>query len=259
MADEAFKILIGFATGFVSGSFGVGGGLITTPAMRMLLGYPAEIALGTPLPITIPSVLTGSVNYYKAGYVKKSLILPCITGGLFGSIIGASLTGFVNASYLMLLTAIAIAFFGVRMMVAEQCEMSEDEGACTLPSIDGMLKKKLLIIGAAGGFYSGLLGLGGGTIITPLMFFWLGISIKYCIGTALASVIVIVVPGSLIHWALGHIDAELMLLIGIGTIPGAMLGSRIAVSANTKRLQTVLGFVLAVVGTVFFINEIASL
>ena len=50
-----FIVLLGFASGFTSGAFGVGGGVITTPAIRLLLSQSSDIALGTPLPVILPS------------------------------------------------------------------------------------------------------------------------------------------------------------------------------------------------------------
>jgi uncharacterized membrane protein YfcA len=51
VGGTALTLVVGFASGLLSGAFGIGGGLLTTPAIRLVLAYPALIAVGTPLPV----------------------------------------------------------------------------------------------------------------------------------------------------------------------------------------------------------------
>ncbi|HEY5113838.1 MAG TPA: sulfite exporter TauE/SafE family protein, partial [Coriobacteriia bacterium] len=81
--DGVAKFAVGLFSGVLSGAFGVGGGLITTPAIRLLLGYPALIAVGTPLPVILPGAVTGAATYWKRGSAD---VRAGITMGLIGSI-----------------------------------------------------------------------------------------------------------------------------------------------------------------------------
>ena len=63
-------ILIGVVAGVLSGLFGVGGGIITTPAIQELLGGSPYIAVGTPLPVAIPTALVGGYTYARAHEVS---------------------------------------------------------------------------------------------------------------------------------------------------------------------------------------------
>ncbi|MGZ4113777.1 MAG: TSUP family transporter, partial [Actinomycetota bacterium] len=63
-------ILVGFVAGIGSGLFGVGGGVVTTPAVNVLLGGSAIEAVATPLPVIFPTSLVGAWTYYKAGEVS---------------------------------------------------------------------------------------------------------------------------------------------------------------------------------------------
>ena len=56
----AVGVLLGFAAGVMSGLFGVGGGIITTPGIQLLLGGAPYIAVGTPLPVIVPTALVAS-------------------------------------------------------------------------------------------------------------------------------------------------------------------------------------------------------
>ena len=63
-------IAIGVAAGILSGLFGVGGGVVTTPAIQELLGGAPYIAVGTPLPVAIPSAVVGGYTYARAREVS---------------------------------------------------------------------------------------------------------------------------------------------------------------------------------------------
>ncbi len=78
--DALVAVAIGLASGVLSGLFGIGGGIITTPAIRLLMDAPALVAVGTPLPVILPGALTGTVGFMRRGDVDV----------LAASILGAS-------------------------------------------------------------------------------------------------------------------------------------------------------------------------
>jgi len=81
---------IGVVAGFVSGSMGVGGGVIIIPALVFFLGITQHEAQGTTSTVlSIPVALVAAVNYYKSGYVNFKfafiIILTFVIGGYLGS------------------------------------------------------------------------------------------------------------------------------------------------------------------------------
>src|SRR3954470_14488544 len=106
-------VTVGFASGVLSGMFGVGGAVLTTPGVRVLGASPIE-AVGSTLPAILPGALSGAWRYSRAGMVDWQIALP---SGLLGSgfaVAGAELSDHVNAHYLMLLTAVLLLWTGVR-------------------------------------------------------------------------------------------------------------------------------------------------
>ena len=67
-------ILIGVGVGFLSGAFGKGGSAIATPLLH-LLGFPAIVAIASPLPATIPSTLVASRVYARSGDVDRRVVV----------------------------------------------------------------------------------------------------------------------------------------------------------------------------------------
>ena len=90
--------------------------------------------------------------------------------------------------------------------------------------------------GRSAGLVSGLLGIGGGLVIVPLLAGWLGMPLKRSLGTSLAAIVGMVVPGTVVHALLGNIDWPLALVLSLGAVPGARLGAGIAGSATDARV-----------------------
>ncbi|MCX6256533.1 MAG: TSUP family transporter [Bacteroidia bacterium] len=78
MSDFIILILVGLLAGFVSGSAGVGGGIVIVPALVFIMGFTQHEAQGTSLALMVaPIGLISAWNYYRHGYVniKFALIL----------------------------------------------------------------------------------------------------------------------------------------------------------------------------------------
>ena len=84
---------------------------------------------------------------------------------------------------------------------------------------------RLGAIATAAGAFSGLFGVGGGTIIVPLLVLWLGYESKEATGTSLAAIIVIGVLAAAGHALYGNVDLEKGLLISVPAIAGVVAGT----------------------------------
>lgn len=242
--------LIGFASGVASGAFGIGGALLSTPGIRWLLDTPALVAVGTTLPVIIPTALTGVYTYARSKLidVRAALVLG-ISGSVF-AVFGALVTQVVPGELLLVLTALLILILSVRMLRSTD----ESDGAATRPSTP-----LLLVVGAASGFVSGLLGVGGGVILVPVLTALLRFPVKTALGTSLAVVAAQSIPGTVTHAIIGNIDWRIVGGLTIGVIPGAHIGSRAAVAANDAKLRVVVGAAMAVLALAFAAGELRNL
>ena len=84
---------------------------------------------------------------------------------------------------------------------------------------------RLAAIATAAGAFSGLFGVGGGTIIVPLLVLWLGYDQKEATGTSLAAIAVIGVLAAAVHAAYGNVDLGNGLLIAAPAIAGVLTGT----------------------------------
>lgn len=241
---------IGLGAGVASGAFGIGGALLTTPGIRLALGVPAIVAVGTPLPVIIPTAITGVATYHRSGFVDIRLAtVAALAGGAF-AVLGAYTTSFVKGELLLVITAGLILVLSVRMLPKKSAHQ---------PPMIRPSSPVLAGIGAVSGFVSGLLGLGGGLILVPLFSVVLRLPIKTALGTSLAVVAAQSVPGTVVHALLGNIDWAVAAGLTIGVVPGARFGSRLAVAAQDAKLRVLVGAGMAALALFFGAVELRAL
>jgi uncharacterized protein len=84
---------------------------------------------------------------------------------------------------------------------------------------------RLALIATAAGAFSGLFGVGGGTIIVPLLMLWLGYEYREATGTSLAAIVVIGALAAGVHGLYGNVDVLDGLLIGVPAVAGVLAGT----------------------------------
>lgn len=242
-------ILVGIVVGFLSGIFGIGGSLICTPILKLFLGIPELIALASPLPVTIPTAVSGAYSYWQKGFVNKEIAVSTIIFGLPTTIFGAWCTKFVNPKFLMILTGIMIVAIGFRFLNNKKIEMHPHLKKCSLSLQAGF-------IGIIAGFFSGLLAVGGGFLLVPAYVMFLGLSMQEAAATSLICVAIYAIPGTIVHSLLSHIDWMLVINLSIGVIPASYLGARVAIILKSKQLQRIFSLFLILFGMYFIFKQI---
>ncbi len=250
-------VLIGLGTGILSGFFGVGGGVVSTPAIRLLLDVAPLIALGTPLPVTLPSAVAGGLRYSRQGLVDFRVAGWAAAAGVPASVLGAWITAYMAGRTMMVLTAVAI--FAVGLDFATGARERRMARSPEVLAADREARWRWLVAGGAIGFVSGFLGIGGGVLAVPIFLTWLRMPIKKAFGTSLLLVALIATPGSIVHFALGHVDLPLAGLLTLGVMPGAWLGAGIAARLSDRRLIRAFGIFLVAVALAFGYEEMRGL
>src|SRR5262245_38870002 len=89
-------LLMGFAIGFLSGMFGVGGGFILTPLL-IFLGVPPAVAVGTSASQVVAASVSGAVGHWRRDNVDLKMGLLLIAGGFAGALLGVKLLAYLMA------------------------------------------------------------------------------------------------------------------------------------------------------------------
>lgn len=267
---DLLTALAGIFTGALSGAFGVGGAVISTPAIRAL-GVPASLAIGTTLPSILPSAAAGALRYGREGLIDRQAVLLTVPVGLVASIAGALLSEVVpgEGRLLMLLTAVLLGVTSVRMArsgpgpadLVEGGHVPAETGdpAPEAPHHGRGPASAFAVVGAMAGLLSGLLGVGGGIVMVPGFTQVAGLSIKSSIATSLVCVAAFAVPGTVTHAVLGNVDWRAAAFLTLTVIPGSRLGAALTMRTSDATLRRVVAAFLGVIAVLYGATELIGL
>ena len=103
---------------------------------------------------------------------------------------------------------------------------------------------KLALTGTAAGVFSGLLGVGGGAVIVPMLVLWLGYGEREATGTSLSAIAVIAAMATLLQGFYGNVDVTKGLLVGIPAVAGVVVGTWIQQRVPTQTIGLLFAVVL---------------
>ena len=110
-----------------------------------------------------------------------------------------------------------------------------------------------LLVGAVAGFASGLLGIGGGLVMIPLLVGALTLSQHQAHATSLAAIVLIAAVGGLAFGSAGEVDVPVALFLAAGALVGAPIGARLMSQTSEARLKVAFGVFMVVVGAILVI------
>jgi hypothetical protein len=255
----------GFVTGVLSGMFGIGGAVVSNPAIRALGASPIQ-SVGSTLPSILPSAISGALRYHREGLLRLRVVAWTGTSGAAIAVGGSLLTTVVpDARLLTVSIAALMVYTAIRMGRAARVDAvapaDEREAALELESPPPMRDDwwRLVAIGLVAGLFSGLLGIGGGLLMVPAFTALIGMPLKETLGTSLACVGIIAVPGIVTHAVLGHIDWGVAIPLSIGVIPGARVGAGLAIRSSERALRLTVVVGLSAVAVIYATSELVAL
>ena len=252
---------LGMGIGVLSGLFGVGGGFLLVPMLNVLFNIPYNIAVGSSLCQMIGTSTAATLKHKGYGHIDYKLAASVLLGAVVGTELGARLLMWlkglgtvvihtssiskmylwVNIIYITLLCFIGISMFlesrkarkrpprggVVETRFSQRIQKTKIPPTISLPisKIDSISLWSLIGLGFAVGMLSGLLGIGGGFVMTPSLIYLFGVPTSMAIGTSLFQMIFTSGYGSLTHFLKGNIDFRLVAYILSGSLVGSQLGS----------------------------------
>jgi uncharacterized membrane protein YfcA len=106
---------------------------------------------------------------------------------------------------------------------------------------------RLAAIGTAAGLFSGLFGVGGGTVMVPLLVLWLGYGEREATGTSLAAIVVIAAIATATQGAYGNVDLGRGLLVGLPAVGGVVFGTWLQQRIATETIGLLFAVLLVAV------------
>lgn len=232
-------VTIGLASGFLSGMFGIGGGIVIVPLLVMLAKFPRRLAAGTSLGAIVPSALVGAASYAAGGHVHWIAAAILVVGSVAGAQVGSHLLArlpvrAIRWAFIIFLAVIAVSLFFV------------------VPARDGQVELALLtivglvVLGFVTGVLSGILGVGGGAVIVPMLMLLFGESDVVAKGTSLAMMIPTAISGSIANLRRKHVDLVASAIVGVAACVTTALGAAVAIALDPRTASIIFAVFLMV-------------
>ena len=221
-------IVTGVGAGFLSGLFGVGGGLVIVPALMAVLGMDQRRASAT-------YALHGEVSWAGAALL--------VVGALAGSQIGVWLLRRLPAPALPWI----LIGFTVFVIVSQYLHVPTRQGTVSLTPASCAL---MILVGLCAGILSGLVGVGGGSVIVPGMELAVGAGDLIARGTSLLVMIPTGIAGTVTNLRHRMVDLRVGLIVGASAAATAPAGRLVATLVSPS--------VGAILFNIFLLSIIAS-
>ncbi|RLG30862.1 sulfite exporter TauE/SafE family protein [Methanosarcinales archaeon] len=251
-------LITGALVGLVSGMLGVGGCFIMIPVQYWILTaigieptIAIRVAFGTNLLVVFPTALSGSFRHHKKKVIlwKQAIILG-LTSMLF-TFAGAYLATQLSSNILKIIFGSAILLGALRMITARPIRIEGEPHANAITYI---------FLGAIFGFITGLIGIGGGVLMIPLMVIFLNYHMHEAVGTSTAVMIFTSLGGAMAYilyglnapglppYSVGYVNFLQWILLAGASIPMAQLGVHFAHKINPKSLKWIFIIVMIYMG-----------
>ena len=219
---------------------GLGGGLIFSP-MFILLDYPVSTAVSASLFLNGIAAVSAAIIYFRKKMVDIKIALPLIISSSLFAPVGAYVTGKVNIQVFTAILACVIFMASLRMLFSGKVKSEVTPVSTSRKIIGGGA------IGIVIGFIAGLLGIGGGVFIVPLLIYILRVPTKTAAATSIFIVVFSSFSGFAAHVSMVTPDWKFILLAAIFSFTGGQIGARImAEKLKGKTLRRIFGVVLLI-------------
>jgi len=251
---------LGLLVGVLSGLFGVGGGFLLVPMLSAVFNIPYNIAVGSSLCQMVGTSGAAAFKHRSYGHIDYKLGILLLLGAVFGAEIGAQalmllknlgdvtihghtitkMYVWINIIYTVMLSSIGgFMLFesakarknphqsSVQTKFSQRLQALKTAPCISLPvsQIKSVSVWAIVLLGFGVGILSGLLGVGGGFVITPALIYLVGVPTGVSIGTGLFQIVFVSGYGAITHFVKNNIDWTVVVCILCGSLIGSQIGA----------------------------------
>lgn len=228
---------IGLVGGFMAGFLGIGGGIVMIPLLMYGAGLPMKLVTGISMVQAFFATSSGLLIHRRNRTVNARLGVILGAGGVTGGLIGSigSSSSLVSPRALLALYVFLVAIALGLLIFAPRSEKPKDVQVKVWQAFP---------LGLGVGTFAGMLGVGGGFIMTPLMISVLKIPTKVAVGTSLLMILPTTFAGATGKVATGQFDLGIAAAVIVGSIIGAQFGGRVNSRVSPRAIRMSLGVLL---------------
>lgn len=232
-------ILCGLTAGLLGGYLGLGGGIIMVPFLTIAAGLDIKTAVPISVTATVVTSLASSNEYLKKGMVDLELSIILALFMVIGAITGSSLSPYIPSHYIQLTLTIVVLYTAVSLL--------KDKNNNQKPGFVLNRNKNIVlsaVIAIFTGILSGLVGIGGGVIIVPVLYLLIGLPLSTSRGTSSLMIGFSAAAASTVYLLSGQIDFQIATGVILGIIVGGKIGGKLGTIAKPKIVKIIFFIVL---------------
>ncbi|KRL47583.1 permease [Lactiplantibacillus paraplantarum DSM 10667] len=250
---------VGVIAGIFGAILGIGGGMIVTPILTLGLGLDIKYAIGASIIAVIATSSGSTIAYLRDEMLNLRVAMFLEIATTVGAVLGAVLTGVLNATFLYFLFGALLVFTTynmIRKLMSKNGELPsvKDDKLATQLNLNGTYYDKALnkqvdyqvenvpggfsmMFGA--GFASGLLGIGSGAFKVLAMDTIMHMPLKPSSATSNLMMGVTAAASAMVYFFNGSIKPGIAAPLAIGIIVGALIGSRIMTRLKPRLIRMI--------------------
>lgn len=268
---------LGLGVGLLSGLFGVGGGFLMTPLL-MMIGIPPTIAAATDANQIVAASASGTFSHWRLGNVDFKMGFYLLIGGFLGGAGGVQVIKILRATggadFMIKMTyVIMLGVVGSFMFVESLHAMRKTKKAAATADQPSSPKKKKggffaalpmqiyfeksgvthsaivpLVLGTFVGVLAAIMGVGGGFLMVPVMIYMLRMPMHVVVGTSLFQILFTCIEVTYLQAYSNHtVDFMLALLLLVGSVFGAQIGTVLGKKLHGEQLKILLSIIVLAV------------
>jgi len=186
--------------------------------------------------------IVGALCHWREGKVSATLVTTIGPAMVAAALTGAVVSSFVSAGLLTGVFA-SLALAAALLMLGSRNRLPLE----TAPELVCFNKGLAVSLGGGVGFFSGMVGAGGGFLLTALMVSVLRIPMRMAVGSSLGIVAFSGLAGAFGKTVTGQVDWALALALVVGALPAARLGAMVSRRTRVESLALILGILIAII------------
>jgi uncharacterized membrane protein YfcA len=237
------KMMIGMVVGLLVGLTGLGAGVLLLPILIFGLGVPPIVAVGSDAAFNAITKIGAGYLHWKKRTVDRRLIAGLSMGSIPAALGGVLLITHLHSTYgnelnSILRSAIGLLLVFIPLLLLIQ---KSPQHCAFLPSLSAkQFWPRVATVGLIAGFLIGVTSVGSGTVVMLLLALLVQAAPATLVGTDIVHAVIVTGITGVFYFRLGAVDTALLIPLLIGSVPGALLGVKLATQLPAVYLRRVL-------------------
>ncbi len=255
---DLITLVLGFVLAYFIGLTGVGGGALVAPALFVVLDLPYPQAIGTSLVYAFLTKLLSATTHIRQKTVHWRLALLYGLSGVPGAIVSSyflqDLGKRIGPLFPLLMGVLLLAVAGLLAGEAGHLPFFNRASPLAPENVSGPTMVGISTYSLGVGALMGVTSVGSGSLIILSMVYLFTLPARKVVGTNIVIALMVILPAAITHLSLGGVTLRILGILLLGSIAGAVLGSRTTVLVPDRILRFVIALLVAVSALATFIK-----